>query len=258
MFLLIFYGTYVLIVIAVAVGIFRWLKSRGIGRALLASGLSIVLFSLFYPIPIHGGFTFLVEVMLSELRSERARIEQTERKERKEAFREKLAARFRGQLALQAREQTAEQLSSFTTAGGTRGWYDGRSGLAWTDMLALEHTGAPPDLDRAKAFCAELEPEGLWALPTEAELSLFWKAGGYRVSPLAGFGTAGLLENVNLQTEMLTLRTSRNGRYALRCVALGPGAPAAGYSSRDIPLEEWNAYQLQKTMPGFPDAGREP
>jgi hypothetical protein len=122
-------------------------------------------------------------------------------------------------------------------------------------MLALERTGAPPDLDQARAFCADIEPKGFWALPTEAELSLFWKAGGYRFSPLADYGTAGLLENVDLQTEMLSLRISRNGTYAFRCVALGPGAPAAGYSSKDIPLEEWNAYQLQKTKPGFPGQG---
>jgi len=255
MFLLMFYGIYVLIVFFVAASIFRWLKHRGIGRALLASGLGVALLSLVFPIPVHGGFTFLVEIMLSELRSERVHIEQKERKRRKEAFQEKLAARFRGPLALPVREQLTEQVSSFMTANGTRGWYDARSGLAWTDMLALERTGAPPDLDRARAFCADIEPKGFWALPTEAELSLFWKAGGYRFSPLADYGTAGLLENVDLQTEMLSLRTSRNGTYALRCVALGPGAPAAGYSSKDIPLEEWNAYQLQKTMPGFPGEG---
>ncbi|OGQ94189.1 MAG: hypothetical protein A2521_05870 [Deltaproteobacteria bacterium RIFOXYD12_FULL_57_12] len=251
MFLLIFYGIYVFIVVAVAVGVFRWLKKKGIGKALLASGLCVTLLSLFFPIPIHGGFTFLVEIMLVELRSGLDRVEQNEKNERKEAFQEKLAARFRGPLALPAREQVTAQLSSFMTANGTRGWYDAQSGLAWTDMLALERTGAPPDLEQAKAFCREFEPKGYWALPTEAELSLFWKAGGYRFSPLADFGTAGLLENVDLQIEMLSLRTSRNGTYALRCVALGPGAPAAGYSSQDIPLKEWNTYQLQKTTPGL-------
>lgn len=253
MFILIFYGIYFLIVIAVAVSIFRWMKKRGTGVALLASGLSVVLLSLFYPIPIHGGFTFLVEIMLSELRTERTRIEHMVKEERKEAFREKLAARFRGPLAFPVREKVTEQWSSFRTAGGARGWYDAQAGLAWTDMLPLERTGAPHDLDRAKAYCAAQEPRGFWALPTEAELSLFWKAGGYRLSPLGGYGTIGLLEDIDLQTELLTIRISRNGTYAVRCVALGPGAPAAGYSKKDIPLEEWNAYQLRKTMPGFPD-----
>jgi hypothetical protein len=255
MYLLVFFGIYVLIVAFVAAGIFRWLKNRGIGWALLASGLGVALLSLVFPIPVHGGFTFPVEIMLSELRSKRVQIEQKESKERQEAFLEKLAARFAGPLVLPVREPLTEQLSSFMTAHGIRGWYDSRSGLAWTDMLPLERTGAPPDLDRAKAFCAAIEPQGSWALPTEAELSLFWKAGGYRFSPLADYGTAGLLENVDLQIEILSLRTSRNGTYALRCVALGPGAPAAGYSSKDIPLEEWNAYQIQKTMPGFPGQG---
>ncbi len=254
MFLVVFYGIYLLIVVAVAALIFRSLRKKGVGRAGLASGLGVALLSLFFPIPIHGGFTFLAEVMLQELRSERVRVEQTVGSERKEAFVRKLAARFRGPLALPAREQATGPLSSFTTASGARGWYDARSGLAWTDMLELDRTGAPPDLDRASAFCAEVEPKGYWALPTEAELSLFWKAGGYRLSPLAGFGTVGLLENVDFQTEMLSVRTSRNGAFALRCVAIGPGAPAAGYLSGDIPLAEWNTYQIQKTMPGFPGA----
>ncbi len=252
MFLLTFYGICVLIVIAAAAFIFRRLKSRGVGRALLASGLGVALLLLFFPIPIHGGFTFPVEIMLAELRSERVRVEHKESDERKEAFLKKLAARFRGPLALPVQEPEKEPLSSFTTAGGARGWYDTRSGLAWTDLLALERTGAPPDLERAKAFCADIEPKGFWALPTEAELLLFWKAGGYRLSSLAGYGTAGLLENVDFQTEMLAVRASRNGTYALRCVAIGPAGPAGGYLSGDIPLEEWNAYQLQKTVPGFP------
>lgn len=252
MFLLTFYGICVLIVIAVAAFIFGRLKSRGVGRALLATGLGLALLLLFFPIPIHGGFTFPVEIMLAELRSERRRVEQTERNERKEAFLKKLAARFRGPLALPAPEQPGEVLSSFSTAGGVQGWYDARSGLAWTDLLPLEGAGTPPDLERARAFCGDIEPKGFWALPTEAELSLFWKAGGYVLSPLGGYGTAGLLEDVDFQTELLSVRTSRNGTFALRCVALGPAGPPAGYLRGDIPLEEWNAYQLRKTMPGFP------
>jgi hypothetical protein len=249
-----FYSIYFLVAIASAVGIFRWTKKRGVGRALLASVLSVVFLSLFYPIPIHGGFTFLVEIMLSELHTRQNRLEQAVKEDRKEAFRKKLAARFRGPLLFSVQEQqAAEPWHTFLREGGARGWYDTQAGLAWTDMLPLEPTGSPPDLDRAKAFCAGLEPRGFWALPTEAELSLFWKMGGYRLSPLGGYGTVGLIEDIDLQTEMLTIRVNRNGRYAVRCVALGPGAPAAGYSSKDIPLREWNAYQLQKTMPGFPD-----
>lgn len=250
--LLLFYGIFAFIGVAAAALIFWSLRRRGVGRALLGSGLALALLALFFPIPVHGGFTFPVEIILHELRSERRRVDQQETNEGKEAFRKKLAARFGGPLALPFRQDAAELLYPVVTAGGTRGFFDARSGLAWTDMLPLQPTGAPPDLAGAKAFCGQIEPKGSWALPTEAELSLFWKAGGYRLSPLADYGTAGLLENVDYQTELLSVRVSKAGAYALRCVALGPGAPAGGYLSGDIPSDEWNEYQLRKTMPGFP------
>ena len=37
----------------------------------------------------------------------------------------------------------------------------------------------------------------------------------------------------------------------LRCVAVTPPAPRSGYSSSDIPLDDWNRYQL-----GLPPASR--
>ncbi len=253
MFFLIFLGAYLLVVTAVTVGVFRRMKKRGMGKALLVTGLTIGLLSLFYPIPIHGGFTFPGEILLHELKSERIQLEQSMKNEQKEAFQQKLAARFSGRLAFSAREKLSGQWSSFRTAVGITGWYDEQGGLAWTDMLQIESSLSPPDLGRAKVFCAEVEPKGCWALPTEAELSLFWRAGGYKFSPLGGYGTVSLLENSDLQIEMPSIRISKNGTYAVRCVALGPEAPAGGYSTKDIPLEEWNAYQLRKTMPGFPD-----
>jgi hypothetical protein len=32
----------------------------------------------------------------------------------------------------------------------------------------------------------------------------------------------------------------------VRCVSRGPGAPESGYLRKDIPLDEWNRYQLSK------------
>ncbi|HAS55046.1 MAG TPA: hypothetical protein DCS42_13475, partial [Nitrospiraceae bacterium] len=206
MYLFIFYGTYILIAIAVSVSVCRWMKKRGTGKALVAGGLSVVVLALFFPIPIHGGFTFLVEVMLSELRAERTRMEQAVKNERKEDFKARLAARFNGPLVFSVRKQITEQWSSITAADGTQGWHHAGSGLVWTDMLALEGTRTPPELDRAKAFCAALAPISSWALPTEAELSLFWKAGGYGFSPLGNYGTISMLEDIDLLIEMPVVR----------------------------------------------------
>jgi hypothetical protein len=249
--LIAFYGFFLLILVAVAAGIFRGLRKRGWGQALIASGLATAFLGLFFPIPVHGSFTFPFEIMLRDLRSERRRVEHQETTDKREAFRLKLAARFTGPLTMTVGEPITEQFSSIASAGGTQGFYDVRSRLAWTPMLPIETAGAPPDLEHAKAFCAQIQPQGYWALPTEAELSLFWKAGGYLLSPLAAYGTAGLLESIDFQTEILSVRISQDGSYALRCVALGPGAPPPGYLSGDIPLDDWNAYQLQKVAPGF-------
>jgi hypothetical protein len=249
--LIAFYGFFLLILIAIAAWTFRSLRRRGLGQALLASGLAVAILGLLFPIPVHGGFTFPIEIMLRELGSERHHAEQRERNDNREAFRKTLAARFAGTLTMTIGEPLTDLLSSISTSDGARGWYDARSRLAWTALMPVETAGAPPDLQSATNFCAHIEPQGYWALPTEAELSLFWKAGGYRFSPLAASGTASLIENADFQTVILALRASRDGTYALRCVALGPGAPTGGYSSGDIPLEVWNAYQIQKMAPGF-------
>jgi hypothetical protein len=251
--ILVFFSVYVLIMIAAAVGVFRWQKKLGTRRAFLAGGLVCVLFLLLFPLPGHGTIVFLFEVMLHELRSSRILFEQTLNNDRKAVFQAKLASRFKGQLPLPVTEQVNGRWRSFQRFDSSRGWYDPVTGLAWTGVLPLHGGGGPPGLEQARMFCADQEPRGFWTLPTEAELSIFWKAGGYAVSPLKSQGTVALLEDENLQTEMLTLRKGRNGRYAVRCVARGPGAPLSGYSRKDIPLADWNTYQLQKIVPGFPD-----
>lgn len=250
--LLLYYGFLVLVVATVVALIFRSLRKRGRGTAWFASSLALALALMFFPILGHGTFTFPVEILIQELRSGGERVEQKGESEKKAAFRRKLRARFAGPLAFPVGHDTADRFYSIRTAAGERGWYDEGSGLVWTDMLPLESTGAPPDLAQAKAFCGQIEPKGFWALPTEAELFLFWKAGGYGLSPLGDYGTAALLENVDFQTELLTVRVSKTFSYALRCVALAPGASPGGYLSGDIPIDEWNAYQLRKSMPGSP------
>jgi hypothetical protein len=240
---------YLLILVAGAVAVFRWQRKHGRSRAWLASGLAVITALLLLPIPIHAGFTFLAEILVHELKDEWRQAEVVQKDERKAAFAAKLAGRFRGRLPLPMTEQAGVHWRTFPRGGSGRGWYDPGSGLIWTDVLALEG-GIAPGLEQVRAVCGKQEPPGFWALPTEAELSLFWKAGGYDVSPQGSFGLVGLLEDADLQTELLTLQRGRDGSYGVRCVALGPAAPLSGYAQKDIPLADWNRYQLRKMTPG--------
>ena len=82
-----------------------------------------------------------------------------------------------------------------------------------------------------------------------------WKAGGFEVLPAAGSGSVSYVVDVDFRMELATydLGTSSNAdaeasrRFAVRCVARGPGGPAAGYFKKDVSIDDWNRYQLSKS-----------
>jgi hypothetical protein len=141
--------------------------------------------------------------------------------------------------------------------GGQPAWYESDSLLLWSDWLLFEPDAALPSLASAKEHCRSYPPEGHWALASEMENYLLWKSGGDQLLPDAPASSVSYLvdEQTGLELPTYNLRgyadnagqwSSEHRVFVARCVARGPGAPPAGYARWDIPLEEWNRYQLSK------------
>jgi hypothetical protein len=219
----------VVAVYLVVVATIAWLVARLLRRWVPAVRVPAVLAVLvlaalfFVPIPIHGGFLLLGPEMaregLAEWRRDRAAGEDVRRGALD-------AGRFAGWIP--------------ETAIGD-GWRDPATGLVWSPPLGTAVAVDPATLADAKRRCADLAPAGYWALPRNAEF--FWLA-------RTDHATSAWLADAYLWPEGISVATrmtfpAAGAATAIRCVAVTPPAPARGYRAADVPLAEWNAFQLQ-------------
>lgn len=233
------------VLVGIAVACYRPLRARlGAWVALLPVAAVLVLGALLVPMPMHGGFTTPVSILWEEAAS--ALRDKKAPRERYvdptlEAY---LHTRFAGALEFSPEVGGRGRLRVATGTAFGRGWYEPESGLVWTDPLRWPEAAQLPTLEAARDFCARQAPIGYWALPTDAELYFFWRAGGPVVSPNPGFDTVAQL--VDLDTGMAIPTYHRGARtgYVVRCVGRAPGAPEGGYTRRDVALSDWNEYQL--------------
>jgi hypothetical protein len=241
-----YYGLFcVLAVVAVFAG-YRALRHRGRLPAAVLSLSVLALLTLLYPIPVHGGFTFLAEILIEEWAAHR-RSEGDRAVQRAEAaFVARLEARFAGPLAFRILDRAPGGWARVATDEGTEGWYERKSRLIWTDMLPWPDAPASPPLEGAVAFCNAVPPQGYWTLPTEGELYFFWKAEGAAISPGRGYSSMAFMVDTGLQMELPTVFRGTRAGYTLRCVARSPKAPEAGYTRDDVELGAWNAFQIRK------------
>jgi hypothetical protein len=254
---LLFYLIALLVVLGAGVGAFlvfaRYSRLLGAGLGLLL----MVVLVLLWPIPIHGGLTFLGEVMYRELdRALEAHQEIVKQQEKRE-LRQRLETRFSRPLDFSITGPLSGTWARVLVEGGQPAWYESDSRLLWSDWLPFEPDAALPSLKPAKARCRSYPPEGHWALVSEVENYLLWKSGGDELLPDVPASSVSywMDEHTGLEMPTYNLRGSadntdqRPGKhrwFVARCVARGPGAPPAGYARRDIPLTEWNRYQLSK------------
>jgi hypothetical protein len=255
--ILLFYLVALLVVLGAGVGAF-WIFARY--NRLLGAGLGLLLMVvlvLLWPIPIHGGFTFLGEVLYRELDRALERHQEVVRQQEKRELRQRLETRFGGPLDFSITEPLPGTWSRVLVQGGQPAWYESDSLLLWSDWLLFEPDAALPSLASAKEHCRSYPPEGHWALASEMENYLLWKSGGDQLLPDAPASSVSYLvdEQTGLELPTYNLRgyadnagqwSSEHRVFVARCVARGPGAPPAGYARWDIPLEEWNRYQLSK------------
>ena len=229
-----------------AVKVFRLLKRRGWVVALLASTLSLSALALFFPVPMHGGFTFPLEIAWHELKREKWQHEEKRSDEKRLAFDKKLQQRFADTINLYATTRVANGWSSTQTSDGETAWLDEQSSLLWRAPQPVISGENMLTLDDAKDFCSRQSRLGYWSLPSEAELALFWQHGGQQWMPGTGQSSTAMLVESDLQLEMATHYRGRVAGHALRCVAITDSAPRSGYHSGDIPLALWNDYQMSK------------
>ena len=187
----------------------------------------------------------MLEELIANYRNNQ-RLKQDQDKEVGESrFLETLRVRFIASLPYIEKKQVSENWMLIETETGTEGWLDVKSGLIWSKPLPWNRSSRPT-LEEAKSFCRNFEPSGYWALPTAGERFLFWQNGGETVSPSGSLGTLSALVDTRLQMEMPQIDLGNGRGFYIRCVARSERAPPRGYTKDDIPIDEWNQYQIEK------------
>ena len=204
----------------------------------LSALLALVVAALF-PLPVHGGFVLLGEIAWRELRE----LTRAQREEHAAAARVR-PARFAGALAYAEQHRDGDQWVRVRAEAG-EAWLDARSGLIFSPSEPWSAQTGWPDLDAAALACSDRAPRGYWNLPDAAEMLLFEQAGGERVSPSRREGRIAWAWEGDLGMNVPQVAIGAAPGFALRCVARSRSAPENGYQPDDIPLADWNAYQLR-------------
>lgn len=253
---LIFYGIAAAIILGGGFVVFWFLRRRSMVLAVILSLLSVPALVLVWPIPIHGGFMLLGEAILDEWSRDRAQEEHIRVDQKKQEYLDKLGGRFQGELAIVQSHPHSRGWQKIVDAESHTAWLATASGMVWSQWLELTATESLPTLALAKQRCAEFSPAGFWALPTEAEHVHMWLAGGLDVLPTTETGSVSYMVDADFQMEMPVYHViggdnsqARGARrFSVHCVARGPSGPERGFIRRDIPLEDWNRYQLFKSL----------
>lgn len=253
LFLAFYYGFALIIVGSLSFFAYRKLRRFGAAPSALIASLFFILAVLLWPIPIHGGFTVLGEVMYNDWARERELAKQAQQEVA--AVRQRLAPRFAGTVAYHRTRSLERGWSEIVESNGTIAWLDSTTGLIWSKWTALPASASRPSLSLAKAHCADREPQGYWALATAAENALMWHAGGHKLMPRSPTSWMSFTTQADFGFELPSyhLRSSssnqqpRNAQetFSVRCVARSETAPEWGYTQEDVDLEIWNTYQLE-------------
>lgn len=253
---ILFYGVALLIILGGGLLVYWWVGRLNRLLGVVAGLFSAAVLVLIWPIPIHGGFTFLGAIMFDELYNEWERVEVAHAARKDQRFMQGLEGRFAGVIQYGHVVELAGNWSTVTLLTGGVAWLDKHSGLIWSTPLVLTTDAPLRALEAGKTLCREQVPAGYWALPTEAERYQFWHAAGrqhlpHKVAPAMG---SMVDEEMGMEIPSVSLPPANSGnnrshgptKLILRCVARGPAVPARGYIRSDIPLLEWNRYQLAK------------
>jgi hypothetical protein len=254
--LLFFYAIALAIILGCGWLAYRLLRRRSRVLALLAGLLTAGGLVLVWPLPIHGGFMLLGEALLRDLMHAGARHAEDRAAADRQAWFEQQVGHFAFELPLLERQTLAPGWQRVTTAEHRTAILDIAHGRLWSDWQALPAAAGLPPLELARSRCAELAPAGGWALATEEEFLLMWQAGGTQFLPTAATGSMSYSADPELGITLPSYQlhggsnapgtARRASRFAVRCIARAPGGPAARTRRSEIPLAQWNRYQLER------------
>ncbi len=237
--------------------IFRSAQSRGISTShasMLALCTSLFCLSL-WPIPIHGGVTFLGEIAYREVKHSLREKEHAIQVKKKTDFVEHYDKRTQGHFTYLSEKPLNENWLQITTPQGSI-FFDNLTGHYWSSIQHFRTSSPLTDLPAAKAFCQNLAPQGLWTLPTEVEQYYFWKNHGAAILPDGGASAIAILIDDNTQFEMPSVNLTAQSRQKngiktlpIRCLSPHQNSRPHHALKAAITLDEWNHYQLSKLLP---------
>ena len=166
MAILIFYGLSFLVALAIAAAAYRLTRRYGRSLAIVVALLVASVETLLFPIPIHGGFTFLLEVAIDELKIRRRSFEERRDRAADRAFLADLEARFADALSFEVLERRPSGWTRVIDDTGAEGWLEPESGLVWRGPLAsgsagLFHSSFEPFFLRRRSSRASACREGV-------------------------------------------------------------------------------------------------
>lgn len=222
-FLLVYFAAAALVLAALLVLLCRLFpRVRRTWVGVIAGAVAIAM----TPLPGHGTMMLLFPTMIVE------------------GLRESRAPRDAPQAALDEAELETRFEGYLSDARAREHWRDTASGLVWGDRVATVPDVSPASFSQAQLACRALKPRGYWAVPRTAEFYFLSKAGRLEGTWIAELLVAPGSGPVAAQVRR-DAAAARNGPgLAVRCVAVTPPAPRRGYLTSDIPLDDWNRYQL--------------
>lgn len=255
--ILLIYAFALIVIFSLCFAVYKLCVRWGRIRAGIAATLTLGAAILIWPIPIHGGFTFLFAVAWQELSHNYQQYLEIKQTIKDNMFLTKLNQRFKGPLDVYPRQQINSFWHEVETQYGARAWLDESSKMVWSELLLLATTTDLPSLEMAKTTCSSLPPKGYWALPTEAENYTLWRSGGADVFPQSEYNVVAYLVDDQLGLELPTYAMGKKtgnanvasqpgNPFAVRCIARTKNAPLRGYIQSDIALDDWNEYQMRK------------
>ena len=229
-----------IVALGVAAAVFFGLRHLGWRRsAWPGSVLAALVAAALIPVPVHGGFVLSGQVAWRELREAL-----DTRRETQARIVRLRPARFAGALAYTDAGRADGRWVRVRAEAG-EAWLETRSGLIFGPSEAWSDQAGWPDVDAASRACAERLPRGYWSLPDAAEMLLFDQAEGERVAPSRREGRIAVAWDADTAMNLPQIALGPASGFALRCVARSDTAPENGYQPDDIPLADWNAYQLR-------------
>ncbi len=252
--MLIFYVIALAIILGSGLLIFVLFKNKSKLLAATSSLCAMSILIFIWPIPIHGGFTFLGIAIYDEWSRDIERADQDENKQKQQDSLDTLTNRFLGELPIQQIQTLSERWAKIIYNQNQSAWLDTTSGQIWSNWQLLPTTDSLPPLQIAKHHCSEQVPTGFWSLATEAEYIVMSRNGGADFMSDSGTNSMTYTIDTDFKMEMPSYRVKGGGnsfgnkirRFSIRCIARGPGSPKRGYIKQDISLEEWNQFQLSK------------